>query len=75
MASPQFGSDLADDELVPADYDGDGKVDIAVFREGVWYILQSQDGLRIVNWGEPGDRPLTNQYAARLIGEQESLNK
>jgi hypothetical protein len=36
-----FGA--ADDVLIPADYDGDGKDDVAVFRksDATWYWLSS----------------------------------
>ena len=47
-----------------ADFDGDGKSDLAVFRpsEGNWYLLQSSLGFGAVNWGLSGDRLVPGDY-------------
>jgi hypothetical protein len=45
---------------MPGDYDGDGKTDQAVYRDGTWFILRSSDGeVRGTTWGGlPQDVPV-----------------
>lgn len=53
------------DHRAYGDYDGDGKIDAAVFRwtEGIWYILQSSNGEpRYEYWGTVGDQPCPGDY-------------
>jgi hypothetical protein len=51
---------LGTDALVPADYDGDGKADIAVFRDGIWYLRQTTGAINYAYFGLNNDVP-TNQ--------------
>jgi hypothetical protein len=54
---------LASDFIVPADYDGDGKDDIAIWRPGApevaaFYILNSETNtVRVEAFGQTGDDP------------------
>jgi Divergent InlB B-repeat domain len=51
------------DVPVLRDYDGDGKVDVTVYRNGEWFIHRSSDGgMRSVDWGIAQDIPVPADY-------------
>ena len=57
---------LSTDVPVPADYDGDGKVDPAIFRPstGGWYVLKSSSNYTTsfgVLWGLSTDVPINKR--------------
>jgi hypothetical protein len=47
-----------------ADFDGDGKTDISVYRpsEGNWYLNQSMVGFGVINWGISTDTLVPGDY-------------
>jgi hypothetical protein len=68
FSTVQFG--LAADVIVPEDYDGDGTTDIAVYRDGTWYVQAVQPfsprpASVQFQFGLPGDVPAPADY----IGE------
>ncbi len=44
------------------DFDGDGKANQAVYRDGTWYLLQSQAGFSAVQFGIASDIPAASDY-------------
>ncbi|HEX8566692.1 MAG TPA: FG-GAP-like repeat-containing protein [Pyrinomonadaceae bacterium] len=54
--TPQFGiarllNPSIFSQITPFDFDGDGRADTSVFRNGAWYINRSQQGFTGINWG------------------------
>ena len=50
---------------MPADYDGDGLIDLAVFRPGSanWYIVYSSNGASaVIQWGLSSDQPFARDF-------------
>ena len=47
---------------VPGDYDGDGRDDIAIYRDGTWYIVGSAGSPLTYVFGLTGDLPIPKMY-------------
>lgn len=63
LQETRWGSSALGDFFAAGDYDGDGKFDIAIFRAGVWHIIESSTGnFRYEYWGQSGDVPAPNDY-------------
>ncbi|PYT00097.1 MAG: hypothetical protein DMF63_09005 [Acidobacteria bacterium] len=55
----KFGT--AFDEPQPGDFDGDGRTDLAVYRDGQWWIRRTRDGqVSSHNFGIASDYPMTD---------------
>lgn len=61
LTAKNLGS--SSDTPISADYDGDGKSDYAVFRDGTWTISRSSDGGTSTKYfGMAGDIPVRGDY-------------
>jgi hypothetical protein len=48
--------------LTVSDYDGDSKTDIAIYRDGGWFILNSTNGFAALGFGTATDKPVPNSF-------------
>ncbi|MBC7910721.1 MAG: VCBS repeat-containing protein [Pyrinomonadaceae bacterium] len=53
---------LGTDAIAPADYDGDNRTDLGVFRNGTWYLQRSSTGFKGVAFGAAGDLPMPGDF-------------
>ena len=47
-----------------ADFDGDGKTDLSIFRpsDNNWYLAPSLGGITVITWGAAGDEPTPGDF-------------
>jgi hypothetical protein len=58
-----YNPPLGQGNLPKADFDGDGRSDVTVYRNGTWFILRSSDGgVTSVGWGIAQDIPVPADY-------------
>jgi hypothetical protein len=63
LEETRWGSSSLGDFLAAADYNGDGRMDIGVFRAGVWHILLSGSNTYTQQyWGTSGDIPVLADF-------------
>lgn len=70
MRVEQFGNAALGDQIGTNDFDGDGKYDLGIFRNGVWIYIESSTGaVRYFNWGLSGDFTTQGDFDADGKGD------
>jgi hypothetical protein len=81
LEETRWGSSALGDFFAAADYDGDMRMDIGVFRAGAWHILLSGSGVyQQQYWGTAGDVPVLADFdrdgkADMTVARSESGNR
>ncbi len=53
---------ISTDAIAPADYDGDNRTDLGIYRNGTWYLQRSSTGFKGVAFGTTGDLPVPGDF-------------
>jgi hypothetical protein len=65
MRADVFGNAAFGDQIGTGDFDGDGKFDIGIFRNGTYIYIESSTGqTRYFQWGQTNDFPLQGDFDA-----------
>lgn len=65
LAQTSWGNEWSNDQEAYGDFDGDARMDVAVFRgdSGIWYVIRSSDGQPMYEqFGTLGDRAMPADY-------------
>jgi len=62
--SGQASCSFTTSQTARADFDGDGKTDLSIYRpaDNGWYVNRSNGGIDVIQWGLAGDRVVPGRY-------------